>query len=129
MARQTAAERKAQLAEQQAKDLAEFNKDLMQRNLELLAKATQLGGFDFGVTQQLEFNVTWTDEYNHRERAVLFTEVTEHRFLWPAREAFDNLERAVEAEVERRAEEQRRRELRQSALNKLSDEERQALGV
>lgn len=84
------------------------------------------------LQESMNFCVSWYGDRNHRERVVLPAfrfQANDHTEVWPWEQALDQLEVEVEKELERRAEAKRKAELRNSALSKLSKEERAALNL
>ena len=84
------------------------------------------------LQESMNFRVTWFDEYNDREQVVLpafLLQANDHTEVWHWDQALDNLEYEVTKELERQAEAKRQAELRNSALSKLTDEERAALNL
>ena len=123
MARETKAEREARVAreneEYQAQQLAEWPARLM-RNLE---RATG-HAMEMTVVKGL-FQVAWYDSYNDREVAQ-FKLTPDCYQDWSAMES---LEWALDTADRREEEARRKAALRQSALSKLSKEEREELGL
>jgi hypothetical protein len=121
MARETKAQREARLEAERQAQLAVAKFTYTERMMSVLARATK-ENFELEVKDML-FKVEDRDE---RRRDAYFLQPA-----WTETADMDlySLEVAVELKEEARAESERRANLRTTALNKLTEEEREALGL
>lgn len=121
MARENKAQREARLEAERAARLLAMAEAYLPRLMQLLDRATK-ENFELTVKNG-QFVVE--DRDNRRANALLLSV----EFSIEADHTLDNLQWAVEAKEEERAEQARVYNLRKQAFNKLSEEERNALGL
>lgn len=120
MTRMTAAERRAREAEQQAAELAQLEADYRPRLMAFLEQASELNceievsDGAFQVTDHDDCNNTWRLDPGYSMGSLA---------------ALNWAESELEEKLERRREAERLIQVRKTALAKLSDEERAALGL
>ena len=122
MARETAMQRNARLEAAEAARLLALAESYPARLMELPERATRFENFELTVRDGM-FRVE--DRDDRRADAYMLS----YSFTKHADSTLDSLEWDVKEKEERRAEAERRAMLRSAALNKLSEEEREVLGL
>ena len=123
MARETKAEREAR---ERAERLA-YEEEVIAMYPERLMSALERAckhGWDLSV-EEGQFVVSYYDSYNDREQVKLPLVMLEYNPFSP----IDDLESVLYSADEREAEYKRKQALRQSAIAKLTPEEREELGL
>ena len=122
MARQTKAEQQAEREEAQALQEAHEFAQYPSRLMAALEEATTQSNYELEVRDS---QFTLRDRDSRRPETVFLT-LTHTR---DSREALDNLEWNLRGKAEEREEAERRRQARETALAKLTKEERELLGL
>ena len=122
MARKTKAEQEAEREEAQALQEAHEFAQYPSRLMTALEEATTQSNYELEVRNN---QFTLRDRDSRRPETVFLT-LTHTR---DSREALDNLEWDLRGKAEERAEAERRRQARETALAKLTKEERELLGL
>lgn len=129
MSRKTKEQKEAELLEQQTREWEQFTADYANRFAALLFDFHRFSATDYNldvVRSDNNYEFCWGAGWNRK--SVDLKPVPPVEYSWEYFDAVLSAEAAIQEERDRIAEAERKQRLRQSALDKLTDEEKQALG-
>lgn len=124
MVRETAKQRREREEAEVSARIAEEKAAYPTRLMEALHRASNHTA-EIAVGKNLKFVVSYVDEWGDKQQIFLPTTVDNHLDMWHLNE----LTRVLDRKDEEVAEAKRVAELRKNAIAKLTDEEREILGV
>ena len=129
----TKAEKKAEaeeiLIKQNEADWELFKKEYPNRFAALLFDFHKFSATDYnlnGVRSENNYEFCWGASWNRS--SVDLSPIPPNNYDWEYAEKMRDAERAIQEERDRIAEAERKEQIRQNALNKLTDEEKKILG-